>query len=191
MPEPAQSIAMDHEHEGTGTLTRHQVATALGVGRTTVRRLEEDGTLRPVVDGEGVHRFDRAEVERVVRQRSAAAAGKDDRTGPSQAALGALVAHDGDVAAKAFQAFSDGLDPVAAVIALKIAPALIADLHRQWVELRGGLVLCAEARREIERTIGAPITAENVGQVMTILVRAAVRAKVDRPRFPQIGPPGS
>ena len=174
-------------------MSRGQAGVVLSVSVSTIRRMERDGRLCPVVGEDGVHRFRVREVQDLARALGvdpARAEGTpvDPRRAPPH---GDAADTNGDLAAKAFQAFGEGMHPVAAVVALKIAPALIADLHRRWVELRGGLVLPAEARREIERLIGAPITAENVGKVLTILVGAAVRAKVDRPRFPHIGPPGS
>lgn len=47
-------------------LTRSGVARRLGKGIATVRRMEGI-ELHPVKDARGVHRFDRAEVERVAR----------------------------------------------------------------------------------------------------------------------------
>ena len=53
-------------------LTRGQVAAVLGVGPTTVRRLEERGSLHPTRDERGARRFDPHEVEQVRAARAEA-----------------------------------------------------------------------------------------------------------------------
>jgi hypothetical protein len=50
-------------------LTRTHVARMLRCALVTVRRMEQDGRLQPIVDPRGVRRFDRRQVEALCRER--------------------------------------------------------------------------------------------------------------------------
>ena len=96
-------------------LTRSQAARRMRVSVSTVRRMEGDA-LDPVVI-EGRHYFRADDVESV-RPRT-----------------------DGEIAARAFEAFSAGKNVVATVIELEQPPALIEDLYKSWQRLSGDLIV--------------------------------------------------
>ena len=58
--------------EEVSSYTRAQVAKLLCVSREAVRHFEKKGVLHPKVNGDGIHRFDRQEVQAFARSREAA-----------------------------------------------------------------------------------------------------------------------
>ncbi len=98
-------------------LTRAAVARRLGIGITTVRRLEGT-TLHPTVGPGGVRQFSAEEVERLASQRSAKS------PAPTSTA--------GEVAAEAFRMFRDGYDFPDIVIRLRQTPAVIRQLFADY-----------------------------------------------------------
>jgi hypothetical protein len=61
----------------------------------------------------------------------------------------------GELAARAFELFDDGVPLRQVVVRLRETPARVAELHDQWAELGGAdLVITAPARTELERFVG-------------------------------------
>jgi hypothetical protein len=96
-------------------LTRSQVARQLGVGVTAVHHMRLRGELRPQRDAGGVWRYDPADVIRVAAKRGV----RGLRT-------------DGDVAAEAFRMFDQGGELKDIVSALRITPAEVRRLFKEW-----------------------------------------------------------
>jgi hypothetical protein len=99
-------------------LTRKLVADRLGVSVFKVRSMEGK-TLHPVRE-DGVHYFDPDEVAAAARSLGPRR-GRRERT-------------DGEVAALAFRAFSDGKDLHEVVEELVLAPEKVRALYREWRE---------------------------------------------------------
>lgn len=133
-----------------GLLTRLQVADRLGVSLSTVRRLERS-RLPAVTGPDGVHRFDPAAVAElaVVLAAELAAdpapaapgaakrgrAGKAPRNAPGapttrQAPPADLPA--GELAARVFERLDQRQSLAEIVVGLRVAPALVRELHREW-----------------------------------------------------------
>ena len=107
-------------NRGKYLLTRRQVAHELNTSVATVRRLEKKRELNPIVDCDGVHRFDGQEVGELATKRGRAA----------QAT--------GDVAAVIFGMFREQkrLDDI--VIATRQTPATERALYLEWTTPLGG-----------------------------------------------------
>jgi hypothetical protein len=96
-------------------LTRSQVARQLGVGVTAVHHMRLRGDLRPKRDTAGVWRYDPADVIRVAANRGV--------RGLKSA---------GDIAAEAFRMFDQGGELKDIVSALRITPAEVRRLYKEW-----------------------------------------------------------
>ena len=96
-------------------LTRSQVARQLGVGVTAVHYMRLRGELRPKRDASGVWRYDPADVIRAAATRGV----RNLRTA-------------GDVAAEAFRMFDQGGELKDIVSALRITPAEVRRLYKDW-----------------------------------------------------------
>src|SRR5260370_25176197 len=118
-------------------LKRREAANLLGVHESTVRRMEKESVLVPVRGPDGVHRFHEEHVrELVVQQRV-----RTTPAGPE--------AYDAETAVAVFELFDQEVHPVDVVKQLKLDPRAVAAMHRQWVSMRGGYVVTAEAGRQI------------------------------------------
>src|SRR3974390_2508320 len=78
-------------------LTRTTVARMLRCSLNCVRNMEKRGKLHPIIDRDGIRRFDRTEVENVARERL--------RSG----FRAGMIYVDGELAAEVFRYFRDGL----------------------------------------------------------------------------------
>ncbi len=96
-------------------LTRSQVARQLGVGVTAVHHMRLRGDLRPKRDAAGVWRYDPADVIRAAASRGV---------------RGLKTA--GDVAAEAFRMFDQGGELKDIVSALRVTPAEVRRLYKEW-----------------------------------------------------------
>jgi len=96
-------------------LTRIQVARQLGVGVTAVHHMRLRGELRPKRDAGGVWRYDPADVIRAAANRGV---------------RGLKTA--GDVAAEAFRMFDQGGELKDIVSALRVTPAEVRRLYKEW-----------------------------------------------------------
>lgn len=97
-------------------LTRATVCRILGVTRNAVVHYEKTGRLNPTIDPDGVHRFDRAEVEALAQTRRARR----------------LQTIGGDVAADAFRLFEAGYSPAEVVIELAQPTEIIRALWEDY-----------------------------------------------------------
>lgn len=93
------------------------MARLLGVSRACIQYYERTGRLHPVRDAQGIHRFDRAEVEALAHKRRSSR----------------LQMLPGDVCADAFSRFQDGESPADVVIALAQPPEIV---HALWEEYK-------------------------------------------------------
>ncbi|MEY4513465.1 MAG: hypothetical protein RLZZ450_5587 [Pseudomonadota bacterium] len=122
----------------TTSLTRGQVAQALDLSVTSVRRLEREGQLRPSIGDGGVHLFSPDEVDQLRSERAGdgwSADGQPARAEPLQVPSRSAVEVDGKTAAEVFRRFDGGDSPVSVVCACSLQPSVVRALHRQWVEL--------------------------------------------------------
>lgn len=134
-----------------GLLTRLQVADRLGVSLSTVRRLERS-RLPAVTGPDGVHRFDPAAVAELAvalvaelaadpapAAPGAAAkrgrAGKAPRNAPGAPTARAAPPADlpaGELAARVFERLEQRQSLAEIVVGLRVPPALVRELHREW-----------------------------------------------------------
>jgi hypothetical protein len=136
-------------------LTRSQVAHALGLSLSTVRRME-GSELRPIVGPRGVRYFEETEIQAVfVRVRRTRVPG-DERA-------------EGALAAAAFELFRSGADVVAVVKALREPPEKIEALFQHWRRLRGMVLLDAESLA----TLAADLSASDLASEDALLSAAA------------------
>jgi hypothetical protein len=96
-------------------LTRSQVARQLGVGVTAVHHMRLRGDLRPKRDAAGVWRYDPADVIRAAARRGIRG-----------------LKTDGDIAAEAFNMFSQGGELQDIVSALRVTPTEVRRLYKEW-----------------------------------------------------------
>jgi len=96
-------------------LTRSQVARQLGVGVTAIHHMRLRGELRPTRDAGGVWRYDPADVIRAAAKRGVRG-----------------LKTQGDVAAEAFRMFDQGGELKDIVSALRITPAEVRHLYKEW-----------------------------------------------------------
>ena len=177
-------------------LTRSQASDLLHVSDRTLKDWEQDGTLHPQradrVLTDGRHRevvvYDPRELaaisaRRVLRTRVAGQSG------------------DGEISARAFEAYEDGVTCAGVVVKLRITPERAQELYDQW-ERMGGIevVLGPRAREELVRLVGpfdgVPGLVQRLREVMLRLQELQVvspsEADVSReePSSPSLGESG-
>lgn len=139
-----------------GYLTRIQVARALGMTVSGVRRLE--GTKLPVHNRDGVHLFDVRDVETFRVRRTV--------KGPMP---------EGKAAAEVFALIDDNVRPVDIVKRLQIHPDTVEQLTRQHARMSGQVVLDPEQLEELTKIARVGPMPRTAGDVLG-LMRAAVDA---------------
>ena len=130
-----------------GWLTREQASDLLGVSQTTIKKWQEEGLLSPVLGQRKGHMgqrelwlYDPRELAGIPRRKITASGTSDD---------------PGEIAARAFERFDDGVALRGVVVALRIPPERAADLHDQWSRMGGAdLVVTPAARRELVQLVG-------------------------------------
>lgn len=136
---------IDREVDTDSWLTYAQVTDLLGITSQTVRSYRHKGKLNPrlalrqqVSGGQReVLVFDPQELARLPK-----------RTLTS-------ISSAGELAARAFELFDDGVSLRKVVTSLRETPGRVTELHEQWMELGGSeLVIGRAAKVEIERIVG-------------------------------------
>ena len=142
--EPVDDMA---SADGSATISRREAAKVLGVDERTVRRMAQDGRLKPVAQPGGTLRFLAEEVREVTVHRRVA----------NRVTVGEP--EDGELAAELFVLFDEGAGPVEAVKRLRVPPRVVSDVYRQWVELRGGIFVLEKSVQELcaQLPIEAPL----------------------------------
>lgn len=105
----------------TPLLTRAQVAKSLNLSVSSVRRLEGD-SLHPVVDEQGIRRFELAEVQAIARQ----------KTPLPKNTLGSKALSEGEITALAFECFEQRQALAEVVIGLRLTADKVRGLRQQW-----------------------------------------------------------
>jgi DNA-binding transcriptional MerR regulator len=109
-------------------LTRVQVARACDVSLSLVRKWEREAVLPVHVLPDGVHVFDRRDVELLRVQRA-----KKN---------GVKAAHtSGELAAHVFAQLEAGEQPIAIVTALRVHPDVVEHASSQWARMRGAVLV--------------------------------------------------
>ena len=124
-----------------GKLTRSAAAAALNVSVTTIRRWE-GVILHPERGPDGVHTFDRVEIDSLARQR------------PFESGARAMTS-DGEVAAAAFALFKKGIDPRDVVIELEQTPEVVKKLQAEWHIMGDRLLVGEETFKVLDRMCSA------------------------------------
>lgn len=134
-------------------ITRGEVARLLGRSIASVRRLELAGTLRPTKGADGVHYFDRADVERARRTHAKT-----------------LPIAPGERAARAWEMFRDGSALVDVVTSLRMHPDEASALHQKFTA-PGAVMVPAAACSELA-SLGF---GDSAGRVTAASILAAAR----------------
>ncbi len=136
---------LDDDVDTESWLTYAQVTDLCGISNQTVRNYAKRGLLTPRrarrAQASGsvkeVWVYDPREVARLPKRKLNA------------------VPSEGEMAARAFELFDDGLPLRRVVTEMRETPARVSELHEQWVELGGSeLVIGKIAQAEITRFIG-------------------------------------
>jgi hypothetical protein len=109
-------------------LSRRTAAARLGISTSSLRRLEDDLLLNPVMDERGVYRFDPEEIEGLVGRVPIQARGARQTTPDERDA-----ARAGRIAAKVFRYFARNRSLAEIVVATKQPPDRIRALYHEWV----------------------------------------------------------
>ncbi|MBM4354673.1 MAG: MerR family transcriptional regulator [Deltaproteobacteria bacterium] len=114
-------------------MTRAKAARSLGVGISTVRRMEERGELHPAIDPATRERlFDPGEIARVAASRDREVCGGDPTAPPMVAAVWT----EGDLAAAVFELLDAGQTLVSIVVELHAPPEQIEKAAQAWCRLK-------------------------------------------------------
>lgn len=139
---------------GSETLTRAEVAKALGCSIPTVRRMEGT-TLHPREGADGVHRFDPLEVLHLIHERSARA------VDPSKV---------GERDARVFEMLDAGKGVREIVTTLRLPVDVVLKLSDQWRDAgRRDLVVPPACRAELEHYLGVAKDAAELTQLVRSL----------------------
>lgn len=155
----------------SGWLTREQSADLLGVSHTTIKNWQEAEILKPELGRRGgreVWLYNPHELAKVPRRKVNSAGTSSD---------------PGEIAARAFERFSEGETIRDVVVHLRIVPERAAELHDQW-ELMGGaeMVINAAARRELSQILGPFDGVAGLVEAARQAVRAATDPLLVAPR---------
>lgn len=133
------------------TLTRAEVAKALGCSIPTVRRMEGT-TLHPLQDADGVHRFAPLEVLQVVRERGARALD---------------TSKEGERDARIFEMFDAGHGIREVVTTLRLPIDAVIKAFSLWQDAgRRDLVIPPACRMELEKYLGSAKDAAQLVQLV-------------------------
>jgi hypothetical protein len=147
-----------HSEESTVVTGWAEAAHVAGMAPTKLRRLHAAGQL-PAEQVDKVYRFERADLEALRR-----AAVRPDEAAPSAPPTASAPGDsEGELAARVFACFADGLDPAGTVVKLKLAPAVVRQLYAEWCEMTGALVIPAAHRHRLAAALGTPLTPEALG----------------------------
>jgi hypothetical protein len=123
------TVIRGQDDQKTASLTRHDVATRLGVSVSTVRRLE-GSRLHPVVTDKGVHRFAADAVERLAASLNAE---QGTPRNMEKAATRAVELSKGELAALVFERLEQRHSLAEIVIALRVPPDEVRALYHTWL----------------------------------------------------------
>lgn len=152
---------------GDKPLTRVDVAARLGVSTSTVRRYEGD-LLHPTKGVNGVNQFDAAEIAalavKLLEQRSPKAKRWDARSGGKRTVPERTA---GDIASEVFERLEQRQSLAEIVVGLRVAPAVVRELHREWqrglvegeLEREQPVLPAGQNRRARERVVDEPTLA--------------------------------
>jgi hypothetical protein len=115
----------------TPLVGRAEAATILGRSDVQVRRLEQQGRLRAVVDGKGRHLYRKRDVHalRAARER------------PMEPERPASPELDGETCATVFDLLDENVLPIDIVKRQRLAPDLVRAILREWSDMRGVVFL--------------------------------------------------
>lgn len=114
-------------------LTRAEMAKALGKSKTTIRRWEASGKLRPTVNEHGVHLFRVADAKALNGGAPVRALGQARAYVPSAARV------DGELAAEIFERLERRESPVHIVTACRVHPDVVEGMVVRWARLQKGI----------------------------------------------------
>jgi transposase len=125
------------QYAAEGWMSRREVAKALGVSETTIRRMEETGALKPVSVGEGQHRinlFDPKQVEplKPVAPPAAPSNGAPGSSADPPSAVPASEVVAPEIAAAVFDMFDQGYLRTETAMKLKVPIGVVNKLRSEW-----------------------------------------------------------
>lgn len=126
-------------------LTRAELAKAVGRSKTTIRRWEEQGKLKPIIGPNGVRLYRVADAEQLN-------GGTPVDTLPRARPYAPKPAEgDGELAAQIFELLEQNVHPVAIVARLREHPDVVESFVDKWARMRRACVLSAEQVRTIKK----------------------------------------
>lgn len=150
-------------------LTRAEMSKTLGISKTTLRRWEDKGKLKPIVDPAGVHLF---------RKQDALAlnGGKPIERLPKARALVPSAANaGGELAAEIYDRLDRQVHPVDIVKELRVHPDVVNGFASLWSTMRNVLMVPSDERVALERLLrmnGVGKGPDLVGNVKKALANA-------------------
>jgi len=143
-PEPTtdqpRAVGDDSPDDRQQQFTRARVAEVLDVSVTTIRRLE-GRTLHPHRGQDGIHLFDRTEVEHLAATR------RSDRRQSHRDTQA------GQISAAAFALLKNGTRPSDVVIELELPARVVEDLHESWERLNNRHVIENKVLEQLRRAV--------------------------------------
>lgn len=109
--------AADVGADGVTLFSRNQAAEALGIAGSTLRAWQTSRRLVPALQREGIWLYTKEQLDRELRK------------------------PQGELAAKCFGLFEEGLSAVAVVMQLQVEPAIVEELHTAWVRMTASWVV--------------------------------------------------
>lgn len=147
------------------------VGRALGLSRTQVRRLVDQGVLAASKGSDGSWRFNPVDLEAEAERRRATGGGASAAVAPEA---------DGNLAARAFALFAaHGIDIRRAVMDIKLTPGAAEQLAGDYARLGGEVVLSSEGLATLRARLGAPAELRSGADVLDAATQRAIRAAAD------------
>jgi DNA-binding transcriptional MerR regulator len=123
--------------------TRGEICKALGIPKTTLRRWEESGKVKPTKNERGVRLYSEADVRKLANTLKVSTLEK------ARAVLPEPAKADGELAAKIFAALDRGVSPVKVVIDLGVHPDVVEAFHAQQTRMNRVVLVSQKTLVEI------------------------------------------
>jgi hypothetical protein len=166
-----------------GNLTRAELAATCGVSKSTIRRWEEKGKIKPRIDERGVHRFPVEDVRALIGDRPV------KRLPQARTYLPTAANASGELAAEIFSHLDKGMHPVDIVQKVPVNPDVLEGLITRYLRWRKGAVLTGVQVAAMSKAMGVELVGpgidfiRRVQEVMKYFRRPCVGCKRGRPRY--------
>jgi hypothetical protein len=142
--------------QGEEDLTREELAKTCGVSKSTIRRWEKQGKVKPRINERGVHLFRLDDVRELVGDKPIKRLAQARTYVPSAANV------DGDRAAEVFEVLDRRIHPVEIVRKLHIHPDVLDGFLSRWIRWRRAHVLTPDEVRLMTKAIGVRLVGPGI-----------------------------